>query len=482
MDIRGLFQTKKSTPVKPIREVTIGLDFGTSTSKLMINFHEPGNPKKDEVYAFAFRSTNKDSFEFLFPSSVATNNGKLLTGFDSNNIESRYESFKMWLPKLAGVTFDEQVTNKYPGLESKIFWLENQPVSAKELAIFHLTDVFYRVRDALSKFNQEFQYAINVNVACPLGPVLLDGGGSNHDEIRKEKYIELVHEIAWRALDLSKDLNLPTTIDHAVIKISEHYEKVPSIKQGETRVSVKAEAHAAVISYIMQPNRKKGRYFTVDIGAGTTDSAMFWLSPVDNRIASYYAFETGYFGMDDFDSALAEHYSVGETMKLREYRENRGIFETDRDFLEPILEKVWSTYKQVFKNAFKLESSANRWATNGAANFDLLLCGGGSEISLIQEEFERSDRTPFPGVVSNWKTTQLLAAASRKVLLENGTLIDNDPIYTEKYDQIRSLLVVAEGLSYHPVQPPPWDIQDVPVQIEQKPISPRTTSEDLYSD
>ena len=37
------------------------------------------------------------------------------------------------LPKLAGVTFDEQVTNKYPGLENDIFYLENHPVSAKEL-------------------------------------------------------------------------------------------------------------------------------------------------------------------------------------------------------------------------------------------------------------------------------------------------------------------------------------------------------------
>ena len=114
---------------------------------------------------------------------------------------------------------------------------------------------------------------------------------------------------------------------------------------------------------------------------------MFWLSPVNNRIASYYAFETGYFGMDDFDSAVAEYDSVDETKDLREHRENRGIFDTDRDFLEPILKKVWSTYKQVFKNAFKLESRADRWATNGTANFDLLLCGGGSEISLIQEEF-----------------------------------------------------------------------------------------------
>ena len=66
---------------------------------------------------------------------------------------------------------------------------------------------------------------------------------------------------------------------------------------------------------------------------------MFWLSPVNNRIASYYAFETGYFGMDDFDSAVAEYDSVDETKDLREHRENRGIFDTDRDFLEPILKK-----------------------------------------------------------------------------------------------------------------------------------------------
>ena len=59
----------------------------------------------------------------------------------------------------------------------------------------------------------------------PMGPVLLDGDGSSHDELKKEKYIELVHEIAWRALDLSRDFSLPTTIDHAVKNISEHYEK-----------------------------------------------------------------------------------------------------------------------------------------------------------------------------------------------------------------------------------------------------------------
>ena len=53
--------------------------------------------------------------------------------------------------------------------------------------------------------------------------------------------------------------------------------------------------------------------------------------------------------MDDFDSAVAEYDSVDETKDLREHRENRGIFDTDRDFLEPILKKVWSTYKQVFK-------------------------------------------------------------------------------------------------------------------------------------
>jgi len=296
MDVRGLFSRKKQDRTGLTKQVTIGLDFGTSSSKVMVNIHGV-TTSKDQMYAFAFHDQDQNQENFMFPSVVGSVNNEIVTGFAAENLVNCYESFKMWLPKLAGAPFDQMVTNKYPKLEDDVLHLGTELVSAKELAIIHLAEVLRRVLNALSQFEPNTNFDLLLNMACPLGPVLLNkeqNQNSSNDEQNdtKEKYIDLVHEIGWRAWHLAKVLSPSIDARKATDILFAHEDQKQVKQMGEDNVMVMAEAHAAVISYIMHPSREKGRYITVDIGAGTTDSAMFWLTSKQMREALYYSFET----------------------------------------------------------------------------------------------------------------------------------------------------------------------------------------------
>ena len=439
---------------------------------------------KDQMYAFAFHDQDQNQEDFMFPSVVGSVNNKIVTGFAAENLVDCHKSFKMWLPKLAGAPFDQMVTNKYPNLEDDIFSLGTERVSAKELAIIHVAEVLRRVLNALSQFEPNTKFDFRLNVACPLGPVLLNkeqkqnSSNDKHNDT-KEKYINLVHEIGWRAWDLVKVLS-PSIDACKATDILFAHEKQKQVKQmGEDNVMVMAEAHAAVISYIMHPGREKGRYITVDIGAGTTDSAMFWLTSKQIREALYYSFETAYYGMDDIDILVFQHNEAKTDLSPRKYREKRGLKTEDREIVLKPLSKMWDTFRNVFGKSYKKEPEAMRWHENGKATFKVLLLGGGSEQPLIQEEFERPDRTPWEGQIDGWDVDRLEAKQGRKVLLEDGSVVTNGMV-AEKYDHSRIFLVIAEGLAHRAVETPPWDIQENPVSIINRPISDHPTHDDLY--
>ncbi|MCX5688978.1 MAG: hypothetical protein NTV94_04190 [Planctomycetota bacterium] len=184
----------------------------------------------------------------------------------------------------------------------------------------------------------------------------------------------------------------------------------------------------------------------VDIGAGTTDVAMFWLQK--NQVeakAWYYAAGSRRIGMDNIDSALRSLF--GSTCKnQRQAREmmTESLLLKHGDLAAPVLSTMVRHYAGVLERARQVDQRNTAWQSNGRAKFQLFLVGGGSKFRPAVEQFRKN-----PGMAGckEWmeEPRQLAVPTSSLVRLADRRSVS---LKDAGETAIAPLLILAYGLSH----------------------------------
>ncbi|MBU0617481.1 MAG: hypothetical protein KKI02_07175, partial [Planctomycetes bacterium] len=215
----------------------------------------------------------------------------------------------------------------------------------------------------------------------------------------------------------------------------------------------------------------------VDIGAGTTDVAFFWLQKDERETkAWYYAAGSKRIGMDDVDRALEPILQVqdGNLRAAREALTSEDL-QAQRSHVEPIAKRIYQHQACVLNDAMTVDQRSWAWfSRDGAALYCLFLVGGGSTCDLVTERL----RTAPPRHGGRWQDAPctLSIPSATKVALPGGDAV---PLRTLNEPVAERLCLLAYGLSHPRPDIPKYerDAEGVRVEIKVREVPPEFTGQ-----
>ena len=152
--------------------------------------------------------------------------------------------------------------------------------------------------------------------------------------------------------------------------------------EAESRITLLPETHAAMASYLLMPGRPKGFYATVDVGAGSTDSAFFWFYRKEDGTpaAYYYGACSRFVGMDDIDCALATPDSTPDQVR-RVRLAGHFEYQSAEPQLSKVSDDVYDCYRKAFNRSYDHWRGPDKYRSPKTLrpHFTLCLVGGGSQ-------------------------------------------------------------------------------------------------------
>ena len=287
-----------TTPVsaRPTTFVVIGLDFGTSGTKVVVRLLDKGRPAS----AVDFGTDQAGFSRFSFPSTIALENSRFVVGVEAekNQIGTVFRSLKRTLINTNG----DVRHATWPEAPPRPKDLDAHP---HFLVAVYLGAVLRRVRElVVQEHDADCKFLYNLDI--PVSQ--LDGGSiqsgfqtaldaavdfAETDDLRLDRY----RAIWERWMDvLGRDSTGLADREH------KRWELVP-----ESSAIVKG-AEAALASIV--PNSR--RYTAiVDIGAGTTDLGWFrWIASEEGDRLYFFSAKTCLVGCDDVDDRLLDILAV----------------------------------------------------------------------------------------------------------------------------------------------------------------------------
>jgi len=236
------------------------------------------------------------------------------------------------------------------------------------------------------------------------------------------------------------------------------------------------ETHAAMTGFLLLPERERGLYGLVDVGAGTTDISFFWLQKNENDTRVwYYATGTTPKGMDDVDRALAPILNEPAD-RLRAKRESMGTDWVSRNSstFSEVSNAIEKHLKSVYWTAHDLDQRRGAWIDNKrTAQFRLFLVGGGAMCAPLVDKIRK-----FLPRDTRWgvQPSRLLVPANVSVLSPSGVMRS---LKDAGFEDARSLLLLAYGLAHPRPDVPKYERDREGVVVEKREI-PGRTHEDIY--
>jgi hypothetical protein len=356
------------------RVIHLGLDYGTSTSKLI--FRDPQAPGGARVLPIWHKN------RFRIPSTVLVEGGKVRFGYERGALQPRpsqlwLESLKMRVPaeldgspNIRGATF--------PGgfsasdlVTLTLYWL----VSIAEVAILnHL------------KWDRKERGRLGLAHALGIPTSFYE---SRH--IRQH-----FADLGFRAAMLRREQGplVGESLSFAAARaLLEQAETLVPKGRGPVE-DVHPESQAGLWWAVRSSTISEGRFAEVDVGAGTTNASVFSLyDSEDGRKDRLHVFgaAAAHQGMDDVDQSLARWKGMpdewsrmrGQEGILLESEEAAKACRQPMAYIYSGFERAWR--RGVDKNeAFLLELSY--WLKG---DFKLILSGGGSLVRAVRSELAR---------------------------------------------------------------------------------------------
>ena len=436
----------------PVRGLHLGIDYGTSRSKLVLTDYGAAGGER----SFVVRPPSDLGGDggYLIPSTVTVANESIKFGYlaeANSNGATAYRSLKM-LCAYPKQYFGDDVPLP-PGLNAR---------DLATLYVGHLVQLGQQsARRYASRFRAEPQFSMTM--------------GAPMAQLDKPDLHAMFVEVARVAHRLTERLDLLHGVSarNARRVLADVRKELAGSETAEPRAWVRSEAEAALFWAHKSPDIDDGRYACVDVGAGTTSAS--WFHIVARRRGgvmlreqlSFYGAACNPPACDAIDAALAEQtLDIATVADVRE--QETQLIETlsseQMISVNDVLTEITSVFGSASGEAFHKEKSLIAWRNSRAQIFFL---GGGSKIEAV--------RNKLIALKVDWLSSDPEAEPGIPLDLteEDGSELREDPTF----------LLVAYGLARRL-----GDVPDTfsPSQVEAFRRSystrERESSENLYSD
>jgi hypothetical protein len=376
---------------KTRKTVNVGIDFGTSSSKIAVRDVDLGMS-----YLIPLRPERRGCDQYLFPSTVLIREGRLYFGEESAGPESTLlRSFKICVACGGGAfaqTSCDATFRSCSGSPGVLKLDGDDVIAADRVAAWYLGYLMNLAENTARRhFGDEVELVLTFNSAVPINHL-------EQGKVRRafERAVLVAHAI--RA-EMSQGIELQRA--RALTDDAESLSTLPD--EADRQAFILAEPLASVISYIRSPLADEGFHCIVDIGAGTTDVAFFkrWTVAGDPKVAFYYC-DNHLVGGDDVDYALARHLndiqpgrSISELVTLARsakeaYSNGGGDFETGdpgtvlgaeelKNLVAPIRRKVVDGCRETWRDAYRKERKETAWK-----QYDVFVIGGSARFQPLR--------------------------------------------------------------------------------------------------
>ncbi|MBP9019572.1 MAG: hypothetical protein KBG04_07130 [Bacteroidales bacterium] len=445
--------------------VTVGLDFGTSFTKVCLRRELGGDDVPIYPIVLEFDAYKKLATP-LCPSLVAIKDNKIYFGQQAAIRSSEGARCFEHLKVCITCDFNDLSLDC---VSSEVCPYRDGTSSPSILTSIYIAWVMKESRRQAQKILKIKQGSFIYNVGVPIKH--LDWRKS---DLHYKKYRRIFSD-AWRISEgVSQGMDYQLALDWL-----NEVSKEQIYNQENSYVQIAPESSAAIVSYVNSAKSQTGLYSIVDIGAWTTDVSFFRLTDINMQEVgvprlSFYAAEVLRKATNAIDEkiihALMEYSGLNSIKKFLqndllsfirskreagvlpgatvEFRTRNGTVSSIEipncivDYSRFVItEGVRRGFTETFKEARKKEKPPDIWR-----NFTLFMTGGGSYEELFIEKICKKYEYFKPKVRSD--------------ILNFYTLEDNED------SKISKRLAVAAGLSYplgmwpeqlHPTQVPDWE-------------------------
>ena len=434
------------------RDLQLGIDYGTSTSKLVLRDYAAAGGERAYL-------VGQDT-GYRYPSAISCNSTTLMFGDPAGTSGvTKYESVKMQVadqvkknpgryyygPKHAfPVGFD---ASDFAALT--IWWL----ISKGETAARH----------SLTLPNPRIAMTIGIPMSFRADAELCSA-------------FLLIARIGFD-LYRSNGLLSGDSIDFITAKqlLSEAADRVnskPSVPEDQIVDWIRSEAEAAMLWAFRSPSVPAGRYFKVDIGAGTTNASIFRLNekaPEGEWLKSDFRFFGAYsgpHGMDAVDVDLARHLGgVANPFDLRGKEDSLLVVQSSADAVRAAFEEIRKSFERAWGRGYPNVSGPLELRNWDGAN--IFIIGGGSLVSRLRDYISVHPNG------SGIHLSQRQSDVPTDLYLEDGTKPAADLV---------PFVMVAYGLSNLGLQVPDAETPETMTPMDDPPKRRRITHEELYGD
>jgi hypothetical protein len=440
-------KTRKARRAVRERAFQLGLDYGTTASKLVLrDLEAPGSRAR----AFVVR-TNTDS-DFRISSIVTQFDGSLY--FDEEALlkakrrgATTYHSLKM--RAAFPDSFYATATPLPPGL------------NAKDMATLHVARLIQLGNMAAiqlcSKMNANPRLSFRIGVPI----AYIDNSAA------KECFMDIAVEAfaIWKSGRPCFSGGIGLNEAKSILEKARR-ERLNGEDVGEIDQWIYPEAAAALMWAFHSPEVRPGLFAAIDVGGGTTSASFFVIEesicgggPQKTGMAFYSAI-TRPPGLDKLDDRLASKRKDISAEALRGH-EDQAI-RSNPNIAEGILGEIFETHRVAFSRSFSKYKRQSYWES-----YSRLFVGGGSQIRALQKMFQY--RPLVPGTNWKWDVNDVTLSLPEDLLEMDGSIFEGNPAFT----------LVAYGLSIPDVEIP--EISH-PSQMKSAPITYNVRNPSVYAD
>ncbi len=351
----GLAGTTPLKPMRRVRVIVVGLDYGTSSTKVLIR-------PRGETDARLLRLEEHTAPGY--PSLVSPS----LVALDSQD--------RCWFGSMAteqaGARVFRSLKVRLLGPGSGLGKATRAPTHDETdlLVVGYLAWTLNMIRQRLSAAYAGDQVQIALNVAAPMNHVGV--------ESLRLRYLRIL-QAAWQAvygpspIDVGQGLELADLRTWSAPWLSEQVVVEP---RATRRFEVLPETLAPLVSLARDPRMAPGRYLMVDVGAGTTEMSINSIreTGADQRILCYHD-DSAVVGVDDFNAGRPVLGPLGKMMQVvwdKGYRKECGRYKLREAWRElTVLVAGGGCLRPDVLGVLEKSNPLNRWGTDKDVRFQV---------------------------------------------------------------------------------------------------------------
>lgn len=365
--------------------VNVGLDFGTSVSKVMFSAGGSGIEPLD------LQSGASGNPGFFVPSLITVAGGKrLLVGAAAqDHLQQEPDAggltrFKMLVAGVADPKFlDAQAWKRYR--KSVRGWFGSADAVHPEVAAsVFIADTMRRVRLSLEQRNLADELNIVFNTCVPIDQ-------AEHRDVKNAfDRVAAVAQRLYEHFPLDHTPSMAWIDQAAALRETVRYEQ-----DDATRLFVFPEAVASFATYKESLSRQEGIHALIDIGAGTTDVSILYLAIPKGTTAGTecWSARSVPMGMGMIEDDVLNELdgdgtpTVDQTELYALLRSGQHESRDVRPVLSRGLERIWNATLSTWAEAYRHYKGQERWS---AKNVRIFLAGGGADVHQVRQTFSRS--------------------------------------------------------------------------------------------